>query len=368
MKPKIVIAGFGDTGVLTAAHLGAKYDITAISTKPLLVSGQELGARLSRLSEWKTNYLMPFERFKQLDAVNILQGKVTKIKPAENIVQMISQDGTSQELSYDLLVIASGTRNGFWRTDKIESEADIEQDMKILFERLSVAGKIAIVGGGPTAVSTASNLKEVHPDKSVHLFYPSDLPLRGYAEKTRSFIEARLRDQDVILHSGHRAKLPSKIGALEPGTIKFETGQDEFTADCILWAVGQIAPNNEFIPKNMLDDAGYVRVQPTLQSFAHPNIFAIGDIAATDPNRSSARNMGYQLLAKNIGAFISGRSQKMKAFKAPDKRWGSVLGIQNEGLRIFTAGGRPVRISPWWVKNMLYPLAVDRMIYKGVRR
>lgn len=367
-RPKIVIAGFGDTGVLTAAHLGAKYDITAISTKPLLVSGQELGARLSRLPEWKTNYLMGFDKFKQLGGVNILQGKVTSIDPDENRLSMTDINGKAEDLSYNLLVIASGTRNGFWRTDKVESQADIEQDMKTLFERLAGSDKVAIVGGGPTAISTASNLKEVHPNKDIHLFYPSALPLRGYADKTRTFIEARLREQGVILHSDHRAKLPSMIAALEPGTISFETGQDDFAADCILWAVGQIAPNNDFIPKNMLDDAGYVRVHPTLQSDAHPNIFAIGDIAATDPNRSSARNMGYQLLAKNIGAFISGRPQKMKAFKAPDKRWGSVLGIQNEGLRIFTAGGRPVRISPWWVKNMLYPLAVDRMIYKGVRR
>lgn len=369
MAQKIVIAGFGDTGVLTAAHLGPKYNITAISTKPLLVSGQELGARLARLPEWKSNYLMPFSKIKQLDSVNILQGKVTHIDPAQNQVKYTDEKGDSSQLEYDLLVIASGTRNGFWRTANIESESAIESVMEALSAKLMGTKQIAIVGGGPTAVSTASNLKEVYPEKNVHLFYPRALPLRGYPEKVRNFVNQRLSSQGVTLHAEHRAQLPEKpFPILENGTLTFQTGQAAFDADCILWAVGDITPNNDFIPQDMLTGGGYVRVKDTFQSEVHADIFAIGDIAATDPNRSSARNMGYQLLAKNIGAFLSGRPEKMKTFKPPEHRWGSILGIQTEGLRIFTPKGGSVRISPWWVKNMLYPLAVDRMIYKGVRR
>jgi len=369
VSAKIVIAGFGDTGVLTAAHLGRGHNITAISTKPLLVSGQELGARLSRLSEWKTNYLMEFDRIKQLDGVSILQGKVSAIKPAQNQITYLDMDGTQQDIDYDILVIASGTRNGFWRTDSVQDASAIERELEALSAKLTTADKIAIIGGGPTAVSTASNLKETHPDKDIHLFYPRALPLRGYADKTRKFVEKRLLEQGLNLHAERRAKLPkSPFPVLEAGTIKFETGQIDFEADCILWAVGDIQPNSDFIPPDMLDESGFVRVEPTFQSKVHENIFAIGDIAATDLNRSSARNMGYQLIAKNIGHFLASKPQKMKPFKPPLYRWGSVLGIQNEGLRIFTPKGTPVRIGPWTVKNLLYPLAVDRMIYRGIRR
>jgi len=365
MTQKIVIAGFGDTGVLTAAHLKRKYAITAISAKPLLISGQELGSRLARLSEWEENYLMPFSKFPQLDDVEILQGKAAGIRPANN--ELIMGEKT---IAYDVLVIASGTTNGFWRTAEIEDESTVRQNMETLAAAIKSAPDIAIIGGGPTAVSTASNVKEVHPEKPVHLFYPRGFPLHGYAEKTRAFVAKRLTDQGVELHPNHRAALPktAPLPVLEKGTVSFETGQPDFAASAILWAVGQITPNNDFIPKDMLNADGYVQVKPTFQSAAHDNIFSIGDIAATDPNRSSARNMGYQLLAKNIDAYLSGRPSKMKPFKPPEHRWGSVLGIQNEGLRIFTPKGTPVRISPWWVKNALYPLAVDRMIYKGIRR
>jgi hypothetical protein len=52
-KKKIRIAGFGDTGVLTAINLPKHYDVTAVSPKLFLLSGQELGVRLARLNQWR---------------------------------------------------------------------------------------------------------------------------------------------------------------------------------------------------------------------------------------------------------------------------------------------------------------------------
>ena len=46
-RPRVVIAGLGDTGLLTARHLSRHVDVVGISTKPALVSGQELGMRLA---------------------------------------------------------------------------------------------------------------------------------------------------------------------------------------------------------------------------------------------------------------------------------------------------------------------------------
>ena len=43
-RPRVVVAGLGDSGLLTAIHLArADVDVVGISSKPGLVSGQELG-------------------------------------------------------------------------------------------------------------------------------------------------------------------------------------------------------------------------------------------------------------------------------------------------------------------------------------
>ena len=146
------------------------------------------------------------------------------------------------------------------------------------------------------------------------------------------------------------------------------SGQPDFPSECILWATGQVKPNNDFIPTGMLTKDGFVNVDAHLRVTGFDNIFAIGDIAATDPNRSSARNEGYKLAAHNIDKYLSGQESRMKNFKAPKFRWGSILGIQNEGLRIFTPQGLGIRVGPWSVKNILFPIFVDRMIYRGMTR
>ncbi len=42
-RKRVVIAGLGDTGVLTAIRLARRFDVVGISVNPGLVSGQELG-------------------------------------------------------------------------------------------------------------------------------------------------------------------------------------------------------------------------------------------------------------------------------------------------------------------------------------
>src|SRR3546814_17289138 len=47
-RPRVVIVGMGDTGVLTAIQLAPHADVVGIRTKAEFVRGQELGLRLAR--------------------------------------------------------------------------------------------------------------------------------------------------------------------------------------------------------------------------------------------------------------------------------------------------------------------------------
>ncbi len=65
-RKRVVIAGLGDVGVLIAIRLARHADVVGISVKPALVSGQELGVRLSRPDDWARDYWIPFDRFRKL--------------------------------------------------------------------------------------------------------------------------------------------------------------------------------------------------------------------------------------------------------------------------------------------------------------
>ena len=78
---RVVIAGLGDSGVLTAIRLARHAEVVGISTKPALVSGQELGWRLSRPRDWARANWIPFDRFRGLDRVRIVHGTLTGLRP-----------------------------------------------------------------------------------------------------------------------------------------------------------------------------------------------------------------------------------------------------------------------------------------------
>ena len=160
VRKRIVIAGLGDAGLLSAIQLNKKFEVIGISPKPCLVSGQELGPRLARPKDWQENYLIDYDRFNGLKGVHIRHAKVSEIIADENKISLIGYDGSRETLTYDALVISSGTRNGFWRTSHFENHEDVQRNLTEKSKAILSADRLAIIGGGPTAVSVASNIKK----------------------------------------------------------------------------------------------------------------------------------------------------------------------------------------------------------------
>ncbi|NRB36839.1 MAG: FAD-dependent oxidoreductase [Pseudomonadales bacterium] len=369
-RKRIVIIGLGDTGILSAVRLSDEFDITAISPKPLMLSGQELGLRLCKPDVWSREYRQHFSAYQGLDNVNIIHGSVKIIDSENNSVSVRHNDGVEQRITYDVLLIASGVSNGFWRNNLEQDIDSIDKQLKIQAQNIQSARRIAIVGAGATGVSAAANIATAFADKEVHLFFSRKSILPDYHPKTQKKLKRKLQRVGVILHPEHRARIDSNSGykSLSAGNLHWTTGQDDFNADLILWAVGQLQANNAFIPKAMLDADGFVKTDAYLRVHGHQNIFCVGDIAATDANRSSARNGGYNIVADNIRHYLNNRSTRQKAFKPVSYRWGSILGLQDNGLTVYTPKGGSFRFSHWSVTQLLFPVIVRKMIYKGVRK
>ena len=81
-RRRVVVAGLGDVGLLTAIRLARHADVVGISAKPGLVSGQELGVRLSRPEDWARDYWITFDRFRGLDRVRTIHAQLDRCRPA----------------------------------------------------------------------------------------------------------------------------------------------------------------------------------------------------------------------------------------------------------------------------------------------
>lgn len=367
-RPRIVVAGLGDSGLLTAIHLAKHADVVGISSKPALVSGQELGIRLSRPDDWARDYFIGFDRYPRLDGVRTVHGSLTGIDVTGRSVGVRLPDGSTQDEAYDVLVISTGVTNGFWRRPDLQSTAEVDASLQEAHSRLAAAATIAVVGGGAAAVSTAANLASTWPTKDVHLYFPGERPLPVHHPRVWSKVERRLAARGVTLHPGHRAVVPDGFGCdrITDEPVEWSTGQPAATADAVVWAIGRVRPNTDWVPPELLDDDGFVRVSPDLSLPGQTGLFAIGDVAATDPLRSSARNRADRLLAKNIRAHLAG--EPLADYRAPRGRWGSVLGVQANGLEVFAPNGKAFRFPSWSIETVLQPWIVRRGIYGGVRR
>ena len=367
-RPRVLVAGLGDTGVLVATRLARSCDVVGVSTRPALVSGQELGNRLTDLRRWRRTYLVPYRRFVRLDRVRTVHGRITSVDLEAGQARVDRPYlGVAVE-PFDVLVIATGTSNGFWRHDRVQDLPTIDHELGAVADQLAAAATVAVVGGGATGVSVADNLaRRGHAE--VHLFHSGDEPLPGYHPKVRRWIRHRLRDDGVQVHADHRAVLPEGFTGdrLTTGPVTWSTGQPPFEADLTLWAVGGVRPHTSFLPASVLDEHGFVRVDHHLRAPGHPNVFAVGDVAASDPHRSSARNWGYRVVVANVEAVVRGRS-RLRRYHAPDHRWGSVLGLQDDGLTVVQPDGRRVRIPRVIAERLLFRGFVERYLYGGLRR
>jgi apoptosis-inducing factor 2 len=364
---RVVIAGLGDSGVLTAIRLARHTEVVGISAKPALVSGQELGWRLSRPQEWARANWIAFDRFRGLDRVRTVHGTLTGLDLDAGAVLIRHDDGSTSAEKYDALVISTGVSNGFWRRPHFQSSDEIGADLRGAHDRLAQADSVIVVGGGAAAISSAANVARAWPDKRVDLYFPNERALVGHHPRTWERVKRRLSATGVGLHPGHRAVIPAGFTCdrITDEPVHWSTGQSPAAADAVVWATGRVRPNTDWLPADLLDEHGFVRVTSELRVPGHPGVFAVGDVAATDPLRSSARNRADGILAHNIRAEFAGRP--LRSYRPPKRRWGSVLGPQSDGLEVFAPNGRAFTFPAWSFDRVLMPLIVRWGMYRGVR-
>lgn len=324
--------------------------------------------RLTRPDYWAKDYRIAFDRYRRLDRARTVHGTLMALDPAARAVTVRSADGSTHWEEYDVLIISTGVTNGFWRQPMLQSAEEVSADLRKTHETFASARSVIVVGGGAAAMSSAANLAATWPEKRVDLYFPGDRALPRHHPRVWPQVRRRLADLGVVVHPGHRAALPDGFAADEitHEPVHWSTGQPSASADAVLWAIGRVHPNTAWLPPELLDHDGFVRVTPELRAPSHPDVFAIGDVAATDPLRTSARNRADRLLARNVRAVLAGR--KLHGYHPPRGRWGSVLGPQHNGLEVFAPSGYAFRFPAWSVDRVLRDLIVKRGIYRGVRR
>jgi NADH dehydrogenase FAD-containing subunit len=191
-------------------------------------------------------------------------------------------------LEWDRLVLALGSRAGRFDIPGAARHAvglNPRQTAALAarLNRLSSGASIAVVGGGLTGIEAATEIRESHPRLRVRLYSRGRLAHEWSAE-ARTYLLDALARLGVELHEG------LEVREVDEGRLHTSEGERPF--DACVWTTGFEISRLARESGLAVNPAGQVRVDPTLRSVSHPEVYAAGDIASPVLDPGHALPMG----------------------------------------------------------------------------
>ena len=288
---RICILGGGFGGLYTALRLSQLPWETNQAPEIILIDQQDRFLFAPFLYELVTGEMQtweiapPFEELLAETGVRFHQGQVTAIALEEKQVHLKS----SVSLGYDKLVIAMGGKTSLPTVPGVRDYAlpfRTLQDAYRLKERLRLLEqspaekiRIAIVGGGYSGVELACKLGDRLGERGrLRLIERGDTILKLSPEYNRKTA------QDALAERGIWLDLETDITEITSDSLSLRyKGQiDTIPVDIVLWTVGNDV--SELIRDLPLphDKNGLLETNHFLQVIDHPDVYALGDVAACE--------------------------------------------------------------------------------------
>ena len=349
----MVVVGGGFGGVrVTRALAGADADITMVDRtnhhlfQPLLYQVATgilpdglIAPALRGMVRKQANARVVLAEVQHLD----LDGRV---------VHALAPDGRELMLPYDTLVVAAGCTDAYFGHEEwsvfapglktLEDASHLRSRILGAFEMAELATDpaeqaayltFAVIGAGPTGVEMAGQVAELAHEAlpreyrsaattqaKILLIEAGPEVLAAFAPKLQRYTRRRLRKMgvDVVLNTAARAMDQSSV------TVKGPDGDRRIPARTKIWAAGvQASPLAAMLARATgagTDRAGRVAVRPDCSLPGHPEVFAIGDMAALNdlPGVAQPAIQQGSYVGRLIAARLAGKAG-MKPFAYRDK-------------------------------------------------
>lgn len=247
----------------------------------------------------------------------VVNGSLSKVDP-DTKVASVDTNGEQQQISYDYLVLATGSRTVNEAFKNSATGASVKEKFQSLHTETKAARKIVVIGGGPTGVELCGELAEHYgKDKEIVLYSGDKYPLPQVDTDRRIKTQKRLEDFGVkVVNDVWLDTVEEPDG--KAYQLKFKNGTQE-TTDCYVNTTGVI-PNTGYLDPSYLDKTGRAVVDQNLHLKGHSNIYVIGDIVSGgDSTLIDAANVQYPTLTAALKHDIVDSSSDYKPYSKSDK-------------------------------------------------
>jgi NADH dehydrogenase len=331
---RLVIIGAGFAGMYAALSAARLRDIKGVSPEELeiaLVAPEPTLVVRPRLYESKPETLTAplLDVLKAIDVVYV-QGSAETVDTKSRAVEIVTAKGAQRKLSYDRLVVATGSRlfrpnipglaeHGF-SVDQLDDAIALDRHLQGLADRPAMNGRdtVVVAGGGFTGIEAATEMparlrailgKDARPRVIIVDRNSAIAPDMGAGP--RPVIE------DALRKLGVETRLGAGVASLDESGATLSSGE-RIETETVIWAAGiRAAPLTAQIPAER-DNFGRLLVDRELRVPGVAGVFATGDAA-----RAASDDIGnYALMscqhATRMGAF-AGNNAAAELLGVPTK-------------------------------------------------
>ena len=293
-----------------------------------------------------------------------------------NTLNVTKNDGTQESISFDRIIIATGSRPAVVPTLKLETPRMMDSTGALNLE--DIPGSLLVVGGGYIGLELGSVYAALGTRVTVVEMLPGLLPGA---------------DRDLVLPLHKRLEkmfeailLNTTVGAVKDegngirATLKAQDGtQQEKVFDRVLVSVGR-RPNSE-IPgldktRVQVGQRGFIQVNKQLQT-DDPAIYAIGDVVGEPMLAHKASHEGRTAVEAIAGHKVAFEPNAIPAvvFTDPEVAWAGLTETQaqkeNREIKVakfpWAASGRAVTLDrPEGMTKLIFDPQTERVLGVGI--
>ncbi|GAA1217534.1 NAD(P)/FAD-dependent oxidoreductase [Prauserella alba] len=271
MSHRIVILGGGYAGVTAANRIARRLDgaeVTLVNERATFVER----VRLHQVAAGESLASRPLRELVR-PGVDVVVGRAGRIDLERR--QVVLDGGAESEpapLPYDTLVYALGSVAAPGPDDAVAlaTADDAWWARDRVAELVAEHGTVAVVGGGLTGIEAATELAERHPAVRVRLV--SDVePGPWLSHRAQGHLRRVFHGLGIEVAGG-------SVADVRDGSVRLTDGRvvgAGLTLACTGFAVPAVARDSGLA----VDEVGRIRVDRTLRSVSHPDVYAVGDAA-----------------------------------------------------------------------------------------
>ncbi|MFI6868132.1 NAD(P)/FAD-dependent oxidoreductase [Nocardia sp. NPDC050406] len=290
MKHRIVVLGAGYAGAITAGRLAKR--LHRDDTEITLVNADSEFVERIRLHQLASGQDLKARQLTDVFAgtgVTVRRAWVTAVDADRKTVALADERGAS-EIAYDTLVYALGSAIADYGVPGVADHAynvagkRAALRLRARLSELAVGATVLVVGGGLTGIEAATEIAEARPDLAV------TIAARGgvgdwLSDKAQRHLRATFERLGITVHPN------TDIARVEAdGVVTADGGRID--AQATVWTAGFATHPIAAASTLAVSERGQIRVDGTMRSVSHPDVYAVGDAAHAEGVGGKALRMG----------------------------------------------------------------------------